>query len=259
MIKADFHTHTADDPSDQIPYDAVTLIDRAAALGYSALAITLHDKQLCAHDVTAYAAGRGIVLVPGIERTIAGKHVLLLNFPPDGAERVGTFTDLQSLKAQHPDGLVIAPHAFFPMPSCLNRLMETHADLFDAVEINGFYTASVDFNRRAVAWAAAHAKPLVGNGDVHRLAQLGPTYTLVDAVPEPHAICQAVKAGRVDVHRTPLALLDAVTIFADMAITDALPVRRPHRAGSGNWDQGSGIRKLWERSVRSPDPDGVDV
>ncbi len=46
MLKVELHSHTSDDPHDRIPYSAEQLIDRAAALGYDALAITLHDKQL---------------------------------------------------------------------------------------------------------------------------------------------------------------------------------------------------------------------
>ena len=46
MMKVDLHTHSADDPSDRIAYTTHELIDRAAVLGFDALAITLHDKQL---------------------------------------------------------------------------------------------------------------------------------------------------------------------------------------------------------------------
>ena len=46
MLKVDFHTHTADDPADRIPYTTHALIERAAEHGYDALAITLHDAQL---------------------------------------------------------------------------------------------------------------------------------------------------------------------------------------------------------------------
>ena len=44
-----------------------------------------------------------MVLIPGIERTIARKHVLLLNFPRE-AEHVGSFTDLARLKQRRPAG-----------------------------------------------------------------------------------------------------------------------------------------------------------
>ena len=182
MLKVDLHTHTADDPVDRIPYSSRELIDRAAALGYHALAITLHDRQLDIRPLEAYAAERGVVLIPGIERTIQGKHVVLLNFSR-ATEEVTSFDDLRRLKSRE-HGIVIAPHPFFPAPTCLRGLMDRHADLFDAVEYNAMFTASLNFNEQAVRWAEAHGKPLVGNGDVHRLAQLGTTYSLVDAAPD---------------------------------------------------------------------------
>ena len=82
MLKVELHAHTSDDPVDDIPYSTHQLIDRAAQLGYHALAITLHDRQLDVRPFASYAAERGITLIPGIERTIEGRHVLLLNFSP---------------------------------------------------------------------------------------------------------------------------------------------------------------------------------
>ena len=46
VLKIDLHLHTAEDPVDVIRHDAYALLDRAAGLGYGALAITLHDHQL---------------------------------------------------------------------------------------------------------------------------------------------------------------------------------------------------------------------
>jgi predicted metal-dependent phosphoesterase TrpH len=112
------HCHTADDPYDYIPYSARDLIDRAAELGYSAIAITLHDADFDPATEERYARSRGITFIAGIERTIAGKHVLLLNFPASCA-RVNTFADLLALKSAHPRGLVVAPHPFYPNPSAL--------------------------------------------------------------------------------------------------------------------------------------------
>src|SRR5262245_41416330 len=108
MLKAELHTHSSEDPVDLIPYDANELVDRAAALGYTALAVTLHDRQLDLAVLAPYARERGIVVVPGIERTIRGKHVLLLNFPAQLAESVADLDELRRLKAKTA-GLVIAP------------------------------------------------------------------------------------------------------------------------------------------------------
>ena len=214
MIKVELHSHTADDPRDYIPHSTCQLIDRAAQLGYDALAITLHDRQLDERLYADYALQRGVTLIPGIERTIEGKHVLLLNFSR-ASEAVETFEDLARLRANE-SGLVIAPHAYFPSPTCLGSLVESHADLFDAIEYNAMFTASINFNDAAVNWATRHGKPLVGNGDVHRLRQLGTTYSLIDAPPDADAICEAIRLHRVRVEATPLSLLKAVGLMAEM-------------------------------------------
>ena len=224
MLKVELHAHTADDPVDNISHSSRDLIDRAAALGYDALAITLHDRQLDPAALAPYAADRGIVLIPGIERTIDGRHVLLLNFSR-AAEQVESFDDVRRLKARE-GGLVVAPHPFFPSRSCLRGLMNRHADLFDAVERNAMFTRGLDFNARGERWALAHGKPIVGNCDVHRLYQLGTCYSLVDAPPAAGAICDAIRNGRVTVHAEPLSVARAARTMADLTAAQMRPRSR---------------------------------
>jgi predicted metal-dependent phosphoesterase TrpH len=239
MLKVELHAHTADDPVDRIPYTTLELIDRAVALGYDALAITLHERQLDLARFAPHAADRGLVLIPGVERTIEGKHVLMLNFSA-GAEDVRTFSDLARLKASRP-GLVVAPHPYFPASVCLRGDLDRHAALFDAVEVNAMFARGLDFNQRAERWARRHGKPLVGNCDVHRLAQLGSTYSLVDAPPDADAICEAVAAGRVTVESRPLAWTDAVRIMASMMFGGVLdgPVRNAFKGKVAAIDVGA--------------------
>jgi predicted metal-dependent phosphoesterase TrpH len=225
MLKVELHIHTSDDPADPIPYSTFDLIDRAAELRYDALAITLHDKQLEIGRFSDYAGARGIVLIPGIERTIGGRHVLLLNFS-SAAESVNSFDDLARLKAREP-GIVIAPHPFFPAGSALRGWMNTYAHLFDAVEWNAMFTPLINFNAIAARWARTHGKPMVGNGDVHRLEMLGTTYSLVDAEPNAAAICEAVVAGRVQVVATPLSMVRATRLMADLYAANFVPRRHP--------------------------------
>ena len=222
MLKVELHTHTADDPVDRIPHSTADLINRAADLGYDALAITLHERQLDLERWTRLAAERHLLLIPGVERTIEGKHVLLVNFSSRAAQ-VERFADLADLKREE-RGLVIAPHPFFPGPSCLGRqLMDRHASLFDAVEYNAMFARGVNFNRPAAQWARARGLPMVGNGDVHRLAQLGSTYSLVDAPPDPAAICDAIRAGRVQVQARPLPWPTTVSVLTQLVVIE--PVR----------------------------------
>lgn len=231
MIKVELHTHTADDPADLIPHTTRELVDRASALGFGALAVTLHDRQLDVAPLDDYARSRGVLLIRGIERTIQGKHVLLLNFPAV-TERVRSFEDVACLKRDHPAGLVVAPHPFYPGSTCLRGLMTRHAALFDAVEINYFFTRDVDFNLPAERWAERHGRPLVGNSDLHRLHQLGRTYSLVDAPAgaDADAICGAVRVGRVEVHARPISLVQAAAHVGDLylaAVARALRQLRP--------------------------------
>jgi predicted metal-dependent phosphoesterase TrpH len=224
VLKLELHSHTDEDPQDLIPYTAQALIDRAADLGYHALAITLHDRQLPLTTLTGYARERGITLVPGIERTIQGKHVLLLNFSR-ASEGVRSFDDLARLKARE-SGLVVAPHPFYPLGSCLREWMDVHPDLFDAVEYNGMFTRSLNFNVAAERWARAHGKPIVGNGDVHQLDQLGTTWTWVDADADPDAICDAIRAGKVELEAQPHSTVTAARIMGQMLAAD---IRRERR------------------------------
>ena len=233
VLKVELHSHTAEDPHDWIPYSTEQLIDRAAQLSYDALAVTLHDKQLDVARMESYAAQRGIVLIPGIERTIAGKHVLLLNFPRE-AQDVASFTELADLKKRAPRGLVVAPHPYFPVLSSLWGLLDDYEDLFDAVEVNGMFTESVDFNAPARRWAQARRVPLVGNGDIHRLAQLGTTYSLVDASPYPDAICAAIAAGRVQVEARPHSWGTVGRLLADLVVSSVRPHSAPHGAPSAD-------------------------
>ena len=94
--------------------------------------------------------------------------------------------------------------------------LDTYADLFDAIEYNAMFTASINFNARAVQWARRHRKPLVGNGDVHRLRQLGTTYSLVDAANTPDAICEAIRHHRVQVVAAPLPMPTAAGLIASI-------------------------------------------
>jgi hypothetical protein len=213
-IKVELHAHTADDPEDRIDHTAPELIEHAARLGYGALAITLHDRYTSDPALAHFASARGLTLLPAVERTIEGRHVLLVNFPAESGQVAG-FESLRALKRAWPSGLVIAPHPFFPMGHSLGpALLNEHADLWDAVEVNAFHVPGIDFNRRARRWASARGLPLVGNCDVHQLEQLGTTFSLVDVQGEatPDAICAAIRAGRVSVQTRPLSYLMAARV-----------------------------------------------
>ena len=226
VLKVDLHLHSREDPLDNIAHDAFALVGRAACLGFDALALTLHDRQLADRRVFDYARAHGIVLIPGIERTIRGRHVLLINFSK-AAEEVVTFDEVAKLKTTG-NGLVIAAHPFFPDRKCLRAMIDERPDVFDAVEWSYFWTKGINFNARAARWAEAHGKPLVGNSDTHDLRQLGRTYSWVESERHPDAICEAIRNGRLTLHTEPASPLELALVFGGMVARGLLPKgRRP--------------------------------
>ena len=125
---------------------------------------------------------------------------------------------------------VVAPHPFFPAGSCLGVMDGSGAPASsDAVERNAMFTRSLDSISRPKRWADAHGKPMVGNGDVHRLYQLGTCYSLVDAPLDPDAICDAIRDGRVTVHARPLSPARAARTIADLTAARLRPRSRRAR------------------------------
>jgi hypothetical protein len=94
------------------------------------------------------------------------------------------------------------------------------------------FTRALNFNRLAERWARRHGKPMVGNGDVHRLYQLGTCYSLVDAERTPDAICAAIREGRVRVAARPLSIVQAARTIGDMFATDVAAWWSREPAGS---------------------------
>src|SRR6202163_1649930 len=78
-IKVDLHIHTLDDPKDALDYSAHELLERARALGFRVLAITLHDAVFDRAEVFADAARMGILLIPAAEVCLQGADVIILN------------------------------------------------------------------------------------------------------------------------------------------------------------------------------------
>ena len=117
-LKCDFHLHSKEDPRHQLSYTARELIDAAAHSGYDVISITNHNTVTYSDELARYAENRGILLIPGVEATVAGKHVLI--YGVDGMQEKWdklTFFDLKRLKAR--GAFIVAPHPFYPNYNCL--------------------------------------------------------------------------------------------------------------------------------------------
>ena len=112
-LKSDLHLHVKGDPRDNVKHTAQQLIDRAAKQGYEVLAITCHDHVFYNKEIINYAKSKNILLIPGAEKTLHGKHILLYNITNADLQKIKSFQDIRRLKKQKPQALVIAPHPYF--------------------------------------------------------------------------------------------------------------------------------------------------
>jgi len=216
MIKVDLHMHTGDDPYDGLAYTATQLIDKAVALEYAAIAITLHEKVFDDQRVFDYARTKGLLLIPAVEWEFDGRDVLLYNITARDAERLKTLADLRAYRRERGDELmVVAPHPFYPKSHCLGAELERNIDLFDAIEVASMHFAWFDaFNNRARRVASHHGKPLIANSDTHALWMFGRHYTLVDAAPTMPAIFAVIRQGKVQPVSPPVTIWDSLRMFA---------------------------------------------
>ncbi len=226
MIKIDLHMHSGEDPHDGLAYPATALIDRAAELGYGAIAITLHKKVLEDERCFEYARQKGVLLIRAVEWTIQKLDVLLYNVTQREVDTLHSFEDLRKFRQTKGDDiLVIAPHPFYPIDRSLRHRLVEHIDLFDAIEHAQLYLPWLNFNPRAVRVAQQHRKSIVANSDAHNLWMFGRHYTLVDAAPNVPAIFDAIRQGRLEWHSPPVTVWECLKMF----MVDPLLHRKKHR------------------------------
>jgi predicted metal-dependent phosphoesterase TrpH len=203
-LKVDLHTHTAEDPYEYIKYDARQLIDRASQVGIDALAITNHNTVTYNTELAGYAEKKGILLIPGMEAVLSGKHVLIINPDFRTISQDRSLKDLEKIKNKK--NLIIAPHPFFPNSRSLKSNLFSYLHVFDAIEFCHFYNHLIDCNKKAVRAAKQYKKPQIGTSDCHNIWQFGTTYSLVEAEKNIPSIINAIKKGKIEIHTTPVSL-----------------------------------------------------
>ncbi|MFC1698076.1 PHP-associated domain-containing protein [Nanoarchaeota archaeon] len=204
MLKADLHIHSSIDPIDKIIATPKDIIDKAAEKRFNVLAFTHHRKVVFPENLVEYAKHRGILLIKGVEAQIKGREVLIYNVEQEDIVNVKSFKDLRELKKRKKNILIIAPHPFYYLPQCLRGELKKNLDLFDAIEYNYYHTDRLNANKRMLRFAKKHNIPIVGNSDVHRLWQLGYTYSLINAKLNLNSIFNAIKKGKVKVFTRPI-------------------------------------------------------
>ncbi|MFB0566570.1 MAG: PHP domain-containing protein [Candidatus Aminicenantaceae bacterium] len=221
-LKVDLHTHTMEDPSEKINYDATRLIDRSSEEGYDVLAITNHYTITYNQDLVRYAEKKGILLLPGVEARFSRKHILIINPDFQNIPKNLTLEDLAKIKDYN--NLIIAPHPFFPGGTSLGTMILKHISFFDALEFCHCYNHSINFNKKAVQAAHRYNMPLIGTSDCHYLWEFGSTYSLVESEKRPLSIIKAIKEGKIEIRTNPLSMTSMSRIAVNFILANKLKV-----------------------------------
>ncbi|MBW2995731.1 PHP domain-containing protein [Candidatus Woesearchaeota archaeon] len=217
MLKADFHIHTREDSKDDwIKYNAKDLINHASKLGFEVLAITNHGIFTYNEELAKYAKEKGILLIPGIEAYIKGKHTIILNATKE-AEEIKTFSELRDYKKKNTMAFVMAPHPFYPYFHCLNKNLLKNIDVFDSIEYCHYYCRLHNpYNKKAVETAKKFNKPLIGSSDTHRFFQFNKTYSLVDADKNLDSVIKALRENKIKIKTEPLSYFNCMRTIVPM-------------------------------------------
>ena len=237
-IKLDLHIHTLDDPKDKIDYSAHQLLERARALGFHVLAITLHDAVFDRAEVFADARQMGILLIPAAEVRLQGADVVVLNVTPDEVALLRNFDDLRKLRAQRgPTLFTFAPHPYYVLGGSIGSRLIDKIDCFDAIEWCHFYKGWFNPNRRAERVAAKYGKRLIATSDAHRLHAFGSHFT---SIPRPselsvESVLNSLRSGPMRLTSPPSSLLEIAHAFYFVFIKH--PLKRRHRSAHLPTDQ----------------------
>lgn len=237
-LKAALHCHSGEDPEDHIPYNAYEFLDLAHALAFEVVAFTCHDFFFWDKKVVEYAKKKNIVLIPGIEKKIQGKHVVILNANKE-AENIKKFEHLTAIKKIN-DYFVFAPHPFYPNWFCLKKKLIKYIDLFDGIEHSFFYSDLWNPNRKAEKVAKEYKKTLIGTSDIHILKYMDPTYTIIHAKKNIPSILKALRNGNIEVITSPFKMYELGIIFSTMQLN---PLKKLWRRIGGKNKVGKKIIK----------------
>jgi predicted metal-dependent phosphoesterase TrpH len=204
--RVDLHNHCQGDPVDSLRHTIFEHIDAAKKAGLDAIAMTWHRRVCSDEKAFTYARERGLLLMAGMEAEIDGKHLVVVGLRDGDLPGQTSWEEIRALRARRPSVVVMAPHPFYPHPSCLNNRINEGADCIDVVEWCNLHVnwlpSRVNPNLRAARWAQRHGKPLMASSDAHSIAAIGraPSTVEAEALTE-EAILAAIRTGHVSFPR----------------------------------------------------------
>lgn len=193
-LKIDLHVHTC------YSRDAPTTLREAVAWakrrGLDGIAVTDHETVAGA---VRLAGNRGILVIPGVEVSSSGGHILALNVTEPVPAKLAPSETIRRI--QEAGGIAVAAHpaAVYRTLGRLEagRWFKRGSPLkLDAVEVVNSasfpFSLSTYLNRRL---AARLNLPETAGSDSHIPETIGMAYTLIDADPEAEEVIEAIRRG----------------------------------------------------------------
>ncbi len=202
-LRLDLHVHT------ECSRDSVNsigdIVRRCHALPIDGYAVCDHDSVEALSETGANAGG--LVVVPGLEITAKGAHVLCLDpsdLVPAGLSIVET---VERIHGQGATAVLAHPYAI-PRSYVSFKGVETAG--FDAIEVAN--AAQVPF-KLVAGWNRGLAEklrlPQTGGSDSHMPETVGRAYTIVESASrEPEDVIDAIRKGRTSVAGSGTGLLE---------------------------------------------------
>jgi len=184
-LKIDLHVHTRYSP------DAVTTLKEVVAYskkrGLDGVAITDHDTLLGALKLVKKSK---LIVIPGIEISALGGHVLALNITTPIPPKLGLSETVQRI--HEAGGIAVAAHPTSVYKSVLSQQITS----YDAIEvINSAAIPFQLFTHLSRELATRLNLPQTAGSDSHYAPEIGAAYTIVEADQDVDEIVQAIKGG----------------------------------------------------------------
>ena len=188
VLKIDLHVHTCYSSDGMTtPREVVAYSKRR---GLDGVAITDHDT---VHGALKLLGKTDLIIIPGIEITTLGGHILALNVTKPITPNLTLSETIQRI--HEAGGIAVAAH---PVALFKSFWLKDATLNFDAIEVinsaNFPFSLSTHLSRRL---AVRLNLPQIAGSDAHYGPEIGFAYTLFDAYPEVDEIMRAIKNGAI--------------------------------------------------------------
>lgn len=183
-LKIDLHVHTCYSPDAVTPLKEVVTYSKKR--GLDGVAITDHDTLAGALKLQ----NSDLIVIPGIEITTLGGHLLALNVTTLIPAKLGINETIQRI--HEAGGIAVAAHPTLFYKSA--PIQQTAS--YDAIEV--INSAAIPFqlftylNRKL---ATRLNLPQTAGSDSHYAPEIGAAYTVIEADPDVDEIVRAIKKG----------------------------------------------------------------